>query len=223
MRSASIDTNIIGHLYRSNTQHLIYNVFDEVFVDEFIMIELNRRCKDIYTQFHSELHDSSSPFKLIDKDHLRENALLPLYNLQLDDLRYLFMPRDEGEKRACALAQTKGSFYLLTDDEKQMDGPYYMIDRGLIRDMESLAFWDLIFLNVVTGKISCEEAFGNFNAICNDGYIPDGYKGTFQSKMNHSIRRLKEKEWFKENTANSTIKRALIVELINYIKRMNSH
>lgn len=218
MRRASIDTNIIGHLYRSNTIHLITNLFDEVLVDEFITQELRRRCKDIYDDFINDIEDPNSPFVLVDKSYLRERSLLQLYNIQLSELENLFLPKDEGEKRAVALALSTGVFFLLTDDEKYMDGPYHMIDRGLVDNMDSLAFWDLIFLNVARKYIGFDKAKENFEAICMDGYLPDGYKGEFKSKINHSIRRLKEKEWFKAHLENGDIQRRTIANFIRFVK-----
>ncbi|MED1711765.1 hypothetical protein P4V34_28865 [Bacillus thuringiensis] len=215
---ATIDTNIIGHLYRSKTIHLITNLFEEIFVDEFIIQELQRRCKDIFADFMKDLEDPFTPFTLVDKTYLIQNSLLQLYNIQLNDLQYLFLPSDEGERRAIALAQTTGTYFLLTDDEKSMDGPYHMISRGLVNNMESLAFWDLIFLNATRQLITFDLAKENFEAICLDGYLPDSYKGEFKSKLGHSIRRLKDKTWFKDQIESGIIQKRTISYFIKFIQ-----
>ena len=46
---ASLDTNIILHLYRANHQSLLFEMFDEeIYIDEFVYsIELQNHGKDI--------------------------------------------------------------------------------------------------------------------------------------------------------------------------------
>lgn len=216
---ATIDTNIIGHLYRSNTNNLITNLFDEILVDEFILYELKRRCNDIYDIFMEDLEKEDSPYTLADKSYLREHSLLQLYEIQLNEFEYLFLPSDEGEKRAIALAQATGTYFMLTDDEKMMDGPYHMIERGLVPHMESLAFWDLIFLNAVRQHVKFDNTKEYYQAICQDGYIPDGYKADFKSKITFSIKRLKDKKWFKEEIESGRIDRKTIAYFINFVQK----
>jgi predicted nucleic acid-binding protein len=199
MMRASIDTNIIGHLYRSNTQFLITNLFNEILVDEFILkTELRRRCPEIFDKFEMDLNNINTIFLKVTKADLLEENLYKLYELELTEMENLFLPSDEGERRAIALAKSKGVFFLLTDDEKYMSGPKYMIENGIVRDMEALSFWDLIFLNVMAKKITYEEAKNTFEFVASDGYIPDRYNGSFVSKMKQTIKRLKDKQWFND-------------------------
>lgn len=217
--TASIDTNIIGHLYRSNTTYLITNLFDKILVDEFVLQELSRRCNDIYDDFFVDLFDESTPYILANKSYLKNLSLKNYYDIQIQEMEYLFLPKDEGEKRAIALAQATGTFFLLTDDEKHMDGPYHMINRGLISDMESLGFWDIIFLNAILQKISFDKAKENFESIAKDGYVPI-YKDDFKSKMISSLRRLNEKEWFKKEVEDGYFSRKPIKYFINFLKSL---
>jgi hypothetical protein len=68
---------------------------------------------------------------LVDRVELQSRQVLSLYETELDDMRNLFLPPDEREKRVIALARSTGVGFVLTDDEKQ-DGPYWSIARGII-------------------------------------------------------------------------------------------
>lgn len=221
MMIATVDTNIIGHLYRSNTQFLISNLFTAILVDEQVKFELTRRCCDISHKFESDLADATSIYSEVTKQDLIDQKLLPLYQAQLLDMESLFLPSDEGEKRAIALAKTKGIFFLLTDDEKYMTGPTYMIDNGLITDMASLAFWDLIFLNVISDKLSYKASQDTYEFIASDGYIPDRYKGTYKSKINQSIRKLVNADWFRDWCMSNGITSVKIKDFRSYIKQLD--
>lgn len=217
VNAATIDTNIIGHLYRSHTQFLIENLFSTVYVDEQIMIELKRRCKDVVDPFEEELLKEDALYCKVTKQELITDSLYSIYNIELNGLEDLFLPSDEGEKRAIALAKTKGAFFLLTDDTKPMDGPTHMIENGLIPEMEVLAFWDLIFLNTISGCITHEKAKDTYEFVASDGYIPDGFRSSFRSKMNQSMRRLAPKEWFTNWCKANGIRRQTIKDFKSYV------
>jgi predicted nucleic acid-binding protein len=213
----SIDTNIVGHLYRSNCTFLITNLFNEILVDEIVVREARNRCGDIYEDFDKDIKDSSTIFMLQTQGTLKAASLYSLYEIQMRDMDALFFPKDEGEKRAIALAKATGAYFLLTDDEKHMEGPYYYLDKGIIKDMEALAFWDLIYLNILLGHQSHEQGKDTFDLIAKDGYFPP-YQGNFESKMKTSIRRLKDKEWFNDWCDQKSITKSQTAQLLRDIK-----
>ena len=193
---ASTDANILGHLYRSSSSSLITNLFSKVIVDEWIMKEIHNKQKEILSDFQPAL-DQSIIFELIDRNELQRRKLISVYEAQLQDMEYLFLPQDRGEKHAIALAQATGARFLLSDDEKP-DGPYWSIDRGIIANLEVLGFWDLIYLNILSGNIpDFNQAHTIYYHVCQQGYYPP-YAAGFGARMKMAIRRSMDKQWFKE-------------------------
>ncbi|WP_018931327.1 hypothetical protein [Gracilibacillus lacisalsi] len=217
MRNATIDTNIIGHLYRCKAGKLMTNLFEVIFVDEMILIELQKNCSDIYDEFYEDVINTGSCYKLVTGEILKDQNLYSVYEAQLKDYNDLFFPQDEGEKRAIVLGQTFGAFYLLTDDQKYMDGPAYMIQNEIIKDMESLAFWELIFLNVLCDYISFDQAKEYYDIISNKGFT-DGYKPDFTQKTKQAVRRLSKQEWFRLWIKDQNIPEKRIADYLRYAK-----
>jgi predicted nucleic acid-binding protein len=214
---ASADANILGHLYRSRSIEIMSSLFREVLVDEFIRKEIENKQPEILPTLEAEIQKDSW-LVLMGRAQLRERKLISLYDAQVQDMEYIFMPADRGEKHAIALAQATGAMFVLTDDEKY-DGPYCSIDRGVISNLEALGFWDLIFLNIVSGKISnYHDAYIIYNRICQEGYAPP-YQASFGSRMKLSVRRLKDKRWFKTWCSENNISKNVIINLLEAIKQ----
>ncbi|MGI6648494.1 MAG: hypothetical protein ACOX5W_05350 [Bacillota bacterium] len=124
---------------------MISNLFNVVYLDEFVYGEVNRRLRDIAHELDQDLANVSF-ISLVKKSDLKRAVLFSLYEANRKDMNSLFLPKDEGEKRAIALAQAVGAEFVLTDDENYSEGPYFAIERGIIPGLEALAFWDLIYL-----------------------------------------------------------------------------
>ncbi|HRX22306.1 MAG TPA: hypothetical protein P5273_11395 [Syntrophomonadaceae bacterium] len=191
---ASVDANILGHLYRSGTDRLISDLFSKVIVDEFILQEIHNKQREILPAIQPTL-DQSDFLELIDRQALRERKLVSIYDAQLQNMEYIFLPQDRGEKHAIALAKAVGAAFLLSDDEKQ-DGPYWSIERGIIANLEVLGFWDIIYLNILAGKITdFSEAHDIYEQVCLHGYEPP-YAAGFGSRMKMAVRHCMDKPWF---------------------------
>jgi predicted nucleic acid-binding protein len=185
-------------------------------VDEWIIKEIHNKQKEILPAIQPEL-DQSIFFELIDRNELKRRKLISVYEAQLQDMEFLFLPQDRGEKHAIALAQATGARFLLSDDEKQ-DGPYWSIDRGIIDNLEVLGFWDLIYLNILTGNISdFNKAHAIYCQVCQHGYYPP-YAAGFGARMKMAIRRSKDKQWFKDWCSECGIHNKVSRDLLIIIK-----
>jgi len=215
-KRACADANILGHLYRSGESSLLSRIFEQVLVDQWILDEIKRKQRDILPVIEQELSNASF-LLLVDRVELQSRQLLSLYETELDDMRNLFLPPDEGEKRVIALARATGVGFVLTDDEKQ-DGPYWSIERGIISRVEALAFWDLVYLGILSGIYhTYEAAKDSYNLICQKGYVPP-YPPPFGSRMAAAVRRLKDKEWYRQWCQANGIKSEVSFNLLKTIK-----
>lgn len=216
-KRACADANILGHLYRSGESSLLNRFFEQVLVDQWILDEIKRKQKDILPLIERELSHASF-LLLVDRAELQNRQVLSLYETELDDMRNLFLPPDEGEKRVIALARAIGVSFVLTDDEKP-DGPYWSIERGIISHVEALAFWDLVYMSILDGGYSDYiAARESYNRICQQGYHPP-YAPGFGSRMAAAVRRLKDKEWFKQWCQARGVKAGVTIELLKQIKQ----
>ena len=186
-------------------------------VDQWILDEIKRKQRDILPVIERELAHASF-LLLVDRAQLQSRQVLSLYETELDEMRNLFLPPDEGEKRVIALARATGVGFVLTDDEKQ-DGPYWSIERGIISHVEALAFWDLVYMSILDGGYSDYiEAYESYNRICLQGYNP-AYAPGFGSRMMAAVRRLKDKEWFKQWCQALGVKPGVTIDLLKQIKQ----
>lgn len=127
---ASLDTDIIVHLYTAGSKQLIYSLFDGVYVYEYLAErELRNRAPQIYKEFKEDVRDGLAnqvaPADLL-KKHLKV-----LFDGYVGNYRTLF---DRGEMYAVALARAMGIEVLLSDDTKQF-GPHDTLCRELITDV----------------------------------------------------------------------------------------
>lgn len=199
---AVADANIFGHLYRSNTEFLLVNLFDHILIDQFIMKEIERKQSSILPMMQKDFDRVF--LQVIGSQDLDKRELYKLYKYYLDDMRDLFLPTDEGEKRGIALAKATGCFFFLTDDENYMEGPYYTINRGIITGLEALAFWDLLYIEIVMDKMSVAVSKKCWDDIALRGY-ESPYRGTFGSKMGQSVRRFQNAPWLTELVKNQQV------------------
>ena len=53
---ASVDTNVLIHLYRADKQKLMFDMFDKVYADEFIInVELENHGSDIISMVKADI------------------------------------------------------------------------------------------------------------------------------------------------------------------------
>lgn len=197
---AVADTNTLLHLYRSDATHLIFDLFSGIDYFEFNeIVEAKRHGQDVIPLIHHDIINGGGKIRRVTSEYLRDNKLWSLFQHKDGFMRDLFLPADRGERYAIALAQTIGSMVLLTDDTKD-NGPYYTVNHGLCEDVEiALAFWDLIFLNRLSGNLPDIDAASElYEHIRVTAYEPP-FRPTFKSKMNASLRLFEKAKppWYK--------------------------
>ena len=197
---ASLDTNVIIHLYRAGHKSIIFDRFKEgVYIYEQIRyVELEHHGQDILDEIDHDIIEGR--LQLITRERLRESAVLKIFEEHVRVNRLLYSPGDMGEVYAIALALTLGSLALVTDDVKY-GGPYHSLMRLNCNDIIPFNFIDLLFLNYMEGIFSTEETIAIFNTINEVSNL----NWSIESKLKCFIRRFwtspyqeTEREWMKE-------------------------
>lgn len=144
---ASLDTNVIIHLYRAELQGILFDLFDEgVFIYEQIRsMELEHHGQDILTKVDSDIN--AGKIELFTDQKLKDLAVYKMFENNVRENRILYNAGDLGEVYAISLAQTIGAYSLVTDDTKQ-GGPYM-----------SLLQLDYDGLSVVNGVVFHNDYF----------------------------------------------------------------
>lgn len=198
---ASLDTNVIIHLYRANKQELLFSLFsDGIFIHEFILnIELNNHGKDIIDTLNKDIADKR--ITIVTDSQLKETGLYKLYKEYYDEESLLYSVSDRGEVCAIALARTIGAVTVVTDDIKER-GPHFSLMRFPDSDVIPFAFYELIILLYLRNDLSEKEALDTFNEV--KKYSPD-IVWNFKSRLALFVKRFiaepfteREKNWFSE-------------------------
>lgn len=220
--NASLDTNVIIHLYKANLQSVLFNRFEKLKVYEFIrMHEMqNHAEQDIIDQFDKDVE--TGKIEIITDLYLKSIGMYQVFLQHVKDLRILFDGGDLGEVYAIAMAKTLGCICLVTDDIKER-GPHYTLMRILDSEVIPFAFFEILFLDFLEGRISEVELADAFNAVCDlSGLVWD-----IKSKLKDFMRRFwkdpyseAEKVWMSSFCSQKGIDaKARIQKLWNYINK----
>lgn len=219
---ASLDTNVIIHLYNANYQSILFDRFETVKVYEFIRTyEMeNHASPEVLDLFDKDVQ--AGKIELITYDYLKDIGMHNVFNNQVGDLRILFESGDLGEVYAIAMAKVLGCISLVTNDIKEY-GPHYMLMRIPDSDVIPFAFYEILFLDYLEGLITERELENQFDIICN----VSGFRMGFSSKVRSFIRRFwldpytdNEKDWMNSfcSTNNINAKQRL-GKLNSYLKK----
>jgi len=204
---ASLDTNVIIHLYKANFQTILFSRFEKLQVYEFIRYHEmeNHATPKIMGQFDKDVADGK--IELITDDYLKSIGMYNVFQYHVKDTRILFEGGDLGEVYAIAMAKTLGCISLITDDIKER-GPHYTLMRIPDSDVMPLAFYEILFLDYLESGITEEELLSRFNIISD---LSDLRMNCF-SKLKAFIRRFwtdpyseSEKEWMRSFGADKNI------------------
>lgn len=146
---ASIDTDVVIHLYLSDKQDLFFKVFDKLYMHEFLYEkELKIKSQSVYEKFSADVSEGKAT--IIKNKDLLEMGVKGLFEDYLRDYKYLF---DRGELYAVSLAKAMGLIAFVSDDTKEL-GPHDTLVKELIEDVIPFAFYELLFLRYLDGVIS---------------------------------------------------------------------
>ena len=94
---ASLDTNVMIHLYRANQEHLLFDFFrDGVFVYEQIKyIELENHGKDVLEKINYDIN--SGKIEVYTREKLLEQGVLRIFDEHVKDNKLAYNQGDMGE------------------------------------------------------------------------------------------------------------------------------
>ncbi len=146
---ASLDTNVIIHLYKAGLQSVLFDVFDEgVFIYEQIRsVELENHGQDVLEDVDADI--ASGKIEIYTDKKLKDLAVYKIFENNFKENRLLYGIGDLGEVYAISLAQTIGAYSLVTDDIKQ-GGPYMSLLQ-FEDDVMPFTFADVLILRYLMG------------------------------------------------------------------------
>ena len=191
---ASLDTNVIIHLYRAGRQNILFELFDEgVFIYEQIRnVELENHGKDVLEAIDADI--SSGRIELYSDRRLKELSVYTIFKNNVQENRYLYGTGDLGEVYAISLAQTLGAYSLVTNDTKQ-GGPYMSLLQ-FEDDIMPFTFADVLILRYLVGSADENQTVNDFNEI----NIASELNWSFRSQLAKFIRRFFKDPYRKEDT-----------------------
>lgn len=193
---ASLDTNVLIHIYRAGLEDIIFDFFaDGVFIYEQIRkIELVHHGQDILDRVDADI--KSGRIEVYTDETLKQQAVLRIFEYNVNENKLLYGSGDLGEVYAISLAQTIGAYSLVTDDIKQ-GGPYMSLLQ-LEYDIMPFTFADILILRYLMEDADAAQTVKDFDAI----NMVSNLQWSFRSHIAKFIKRFwkdpyknEEKKW----------------------------
>jgi len=197
--NASLDTNVIIHLYKAGCQDILFSRFEKLKVYEFIRnVELARHAaNEIVADFDKDVERGK--IELISVNYLRSIHMYGLFEEYVKTERILYEGSDLGEVYAIALAKTLGCISLVTDDIKER-GPHYTLMRTPDSEVIPFAFYEILFLEFLECRMTAAEVIRTFDRVAEVSAL----KMNCESKFKFFLKRFwsnpysdSEKSWMK--------------------------
>ncbi|MCC8103549.1 MAG: hypothetical protein LIP11_15290 [Clostridiales bacterium] len=193
---ASLDTNVIIHLYRAGLQGILFDIFDEgVFIyGQIRSMELEHHGQDVLSSVDADI--DSGKIELFTDQKLKDLAVYKVFENNVRENRILYSGGDLGEVYAISLAQTIGAYSLVTDDTKQ-GGPYMSLLQ-LDYDIMPFTFADVLILRYLMGVVDAQQTVQDFELVNNQSQL----NWSFRSQISKFIKRFfkepyreEERQW----------------------------
>lgn len=190
---ASLDTNVIIHLYKAELQSVLFDVFDEgVFIYEQIRnVELKKHGRDVLEVVDADI--ASGKIDIYTDQKLKDLAVYKIFENNFKENRLLYGIGDLGEVYAISLAQTLGAYSLVTDDTKQ-GGPYMSLLQ-FEDDVMPFTFADVLILRYLMGIADASQTVKDFDAVNKAAELD----WVFRSQLSKFIRRFFRNPYRKED------------------------
>lgn len=191
---ASLDTNVIIHLYRAGLQNILFDLFvDGVFIYEQIHdVELDHHGRDVLGKVDADIE--SGKIEVYTDQNLKDMAVYKIFESNVNENRWLYGTGDLGEVYAISLAQTLGAYSLVTDDTKQ-GGPYMSLLQ-YEDDIMPFTFADVLILRYLIGLVDENRTVKDFDAI----NAASNLNWSFRSQLTKFIKRFYKDPYRKEDT-----------------------
>ena len=192
---ASLDTNVIIHLYKVGLQRVLFDVFDEgVFIYEQIRsVELENHGRDVLEMVDADI--ASGKIEIYTDQKLKDQAVYKIFENNFKENRLLYGIGDLGEVYAISLAQTLGAYSLVTDDIKQ-GGPYMSLLQ-FEDDVMPFTFAEVLILRYLMGITDTSQTIKDFDAVNKAADLD----WAFRSQLSRFIRRFLKDPYREEDTA----------------------
>lgn len=160
---ASLDTNVLIHVYRAGLEDILFDFFaDGVFIYEQIRkIELEHHGRDILDKVDADIE--SGKIEVYTNESLKQQAVLKIFETNVNENKLLYGSGDLGEVYAISLAQTIGAYSLVTDDIKQ-GGPYMSLLQ-MEYDIMPFTFADILILRYLMEDADAVQTMRDFNTV----------------------------------------------------------
>ena len=196
---ASLDTNVIIHLYKAKLQSVLFDVFDEgVFIYEQIRnVELKNHGEEVIEAVDVDI--SAGKIEIYTDKKLKDLAINKIFENNVKENGLLYGTGDLGEVYAISLAQTLGAYSLVTDDTKQ-GGPYMSLLQ-FQDDVMPFTFADVLIIRYLMGVTDAMQTVKDFESV----NMASDLNWAFRSQLSKFIRRFfkdpyreDDKLWIKE-------------------------
>jgi hypothetical protein len=182
MMDASLDTDIVIHLYKSDKGDLLFSSFDKLYIHEFLLEEeMKKKSGTVYKEFLLDVEKGK--VEVIRNKDLVHMGIKGLFEDYKTKYYYLF---DNGELHAVALAKAMGIVAFTSDDTKDF-GPHETLVKEIIEDVIPFAFYELLFLKFLASEITIDVMYENFEEI-NSASMSERPMN-FRSRMLSTVRR----------------------------------
>lgn len=160
---ASLDANVLIHVYRAGLEDILFDFFaDGVFIYEQIRkIELEHHGQDILDKVDADIE--SGKIEVYTNETLKQQAVLRIFETNVNENKLLYGSGDLGEVYAISLAQTIGAYSLVTDDIKQ-GGPYMSLLQ-MEYDIMPFTFADILILRYLMEDADAVQTVRDFNTV----------------------------------------------------------
>lgn len=186
MMNASLDTDIVIHLYKSGKKDLLFSNFDDLFIYEYLLeTEMKTKSIEVYQEFKKDI--DSGRVILITNADLVKIGIKGLFEEYKESNKYLF---DSGELHAVALAKAMGIVAFVSDDTKD-GGPHQTLVKELIEGVMPFAFYEILFLEYLDSQISVQEMFNSFQEV--NTASMSLHPMNFRTKISLTVRRFSRK------------------------------
>lgn len=196
---ASLDTNVIIHLYKAKLQSVLFDVFDEgVFIYEQIRnVELENHGGEVIEAVDADI--SAGKIEIYTNQKLKDLAINKIFENNVKENRLLYGTGDLGEVYAISLAQTLGAYSLVTNDTKQ-GGPYMSLLQ-FQDDVMPFTFAEVLIIRYLMGVTDAMQTVKDFETV----NMAADLNWAFRSQLSKFIRRFlkdpyreDDKLWIKE-------------------------
>ncbi len=189
---ASIDTDIVIHLYGSGKDELLFYFFDQLYMHAYLYEqELRVKGALIYQKVSTDVEKGR--IKIVSGKDLTSMGIQGLFESYKRDYKYIF---DSGELYAVSMAKAMGLVAFLSDDANKF-GPHETLVKELIEDVMPFAFYELLFLKYLSSAISLEEMHREFDVITSKTMHRHPMK--FRTKMMMTARRFSQRHGTKRD------------------------